>query len=133
MDSASETEAHELLAELRRLAERFPIPDSSWHAYVSELRQVAADLAAAVTALERLPDAAKELRRRIEGDERPVAPGGPELASAAVRLQALPLPAGEHPFLDEIAVTVEASRRMIAALASAEGGEDAFAAARAEE
>ena len=46
------------------------------------------------------------------------------------RLQELPLPAGEHPFLDEIVVTAEATARALAALAAVPGGDDAYAAAR---
>ena len=130
MDAGRETDVDELLTELWRLAERFPIPDGSWHRYATELQYVAADFAAAVTALERPPEAVQELGRRLDDDAHPVGRGGRELTAAAARLEALPFPAGEHPFLDEIAVTAEAMRQTIAALASVDGGEEAFTAGR---
>jgi hypothetical protein len=80
---------------------------------------VAADLAAAVAALERLPAAANEVVRRIDADEEaPADAGDGDLAAATPRLRVLPLPAGEHPFLDEITATVEAAGQALAALVS---------------
>lgn len=123
--------AAELLEELRRLVARFPIPHPSWHGYVPEMRTVVRDLAAAIDALQSLPRAQAELLRRVEGrpEPQPEQPAGVALADAQERLRALPVPAGEHPFLDEIAVTIEAAEAALTALAASPDGERAFAAA----
>jgi len=52
VDPVAATAASEALVELRGLAERFPIPDGSWHGYVGAMRQVAADLVAALATVE---------------------------------------------------------------------------------
>lgn len=124
--------AAELLEELRRLVTRFPIPHPSWHAHVPEILAVIRDLEAAIAALRTLPDAQAELLLLVEGQARPPQeePSGEALAGAQGRLRALPIPAGEHPFLDEISVTIEAAEAALAALASSRGGRRAFAAAR---
>jgi hypothetical protein len=129
----SSDEATELIAEIARLGERLPIPAASWHAYVAELRGMTADLRAAVEAIRLLPGADAELLRRIaeEGDGVDGPGTGPALADARRRLRSVPVPAGEHPFLDEILPTLEAAEAVLAALAAVPGGDAAFAAARA--
>jgi hypothetical protein len=55
------------------------------------------DSETAITAIELLPVAGAEPVRRIDtGEEGVVDAGEGELAAAATRLRALPLPAGEH-------------------------------------
>ena len=128
--SAGVDDAHELLAEMRRLAERFPVPHPLWHRYVPQMREVIADFRAAVVALESLPDAHDELLRQVEGTADDVAAdaGGPALAAARERLRSLPVPEGEHPYIDEILVGLEAADAALAALAAAGG--DIFPAGR---
>jgi hypothetical protein len=121
--------ANELLVEMRALVERFPVPDARWHLYVPAVRHVQRDLGAALDALDTLPDAQVELLRQVEGvaEYPPDHAGGPMLAAARARLRHLPVPRGEHPYLDEIVVTLEAAEAALASLASA-AGEAAFAA-----
>jgi hypothetical protein len=122
----------ELLDELRRIADRFPLPHPFWHRYVPQMREVVADFHAAVAAIESLPEAQHELSRRVEGVGEDVAPdaGGPELAAARQRLRSLPVPEGEHPYIDEILVGLEGADAALAALAVTNGG-DAFTVERA--
>ena len=124
-------EADELLAEMRRLAERFPLPHPLWHRYVPQMHEVVHDLFTALDALALLPDAQVELMRQVEGGAEYPADdsGGPAVAAARARLRGLPIPQGEHPYVDEILVTLEAAEAALAALAVA-GGEAAFAARR---
>jgi hypothetical protein len=118
----------ELLAELRRLAQRFPLPHPIWHRYVPEMHAVIRDLFVALEAVEDEPRVQAELRRRVDEDaaDPPENAGGPTLAAARARLRNLPVPEGEHPYRDEIAVTLAAARALLGALAVA-GGEAAFA------
>lgn len=121
----------ELLAHIRRLARDFPFPDSRWHAYVSLIQDVVDDLNAASDAIGASPRAATELARLIEQERFPaVEPPGPALAAAGSRLRELPVPDGEHPYVDEIRLALEAAAAAIAALSSVPGGEQAFEAAR---
>lgn len=121
-------DAGELLAELRRLAERFPLPQPSWHRYVPEMHAVVRDLFAAIDAVAALPAAQAELARLVEGESgsTDARAGGPQLAAARERLRGLPVPQGEHPYLDEIVVTLEAAEAVLGALGAAVGGEAAF-------
>ncbi|HEY3541997.1 MAG TPA: hypothetical protein VGK79_05600 [Gaiellaceae bacterium] len=114
---------------MHRLAERFPVPHPFWHRYVPLMRDVLADFRAAVAALEALPDAQHELVRQVDGTRDGVAAdaGGPALAAARERLRSLPVPEGEHPYIDEILVGLEAASAALAALA-ATGRGDVFAA-----
>jgi len=121
--------ADDVIAEMRALVERFPVPDPRWHLYVPAVRDVRRDLVVALDALATLPDAQAELLRYVDGVavSPPADAGGPMLAAARARLRDLPTPVGHHPYVDEILVTLEASEAALAALASAEG-EAAFAA-----
>ena len=125
---SSSDETGELLAELRRLAERFPLPHPIWHRFVPEMHDVIRDLFVALDVIAVLPGARAELLRRVEGVARqpPDESGSPVIAAARARLRALPVPQGEHPYLDEILVTLEAAEAVLAALATADG-EAAFA------
>ena len=122
------SEAGSLLGELRPLIERLPLPHPLWHRYVPLMHEVVADATAALAALETLPAARAELRRQLEGDGDypPDDAGGPAIAAARLRLRELPVPQGEHPYLDEILLALEAAEAVLAALAAA-GGDGAFA------
>jgi hypothetical protein len=124
--------ADALLGELRTLLERLPLPHPLWHPYVSEMHEVVFDATAALDAVARFPQAHPELRLQVAGDADypPDGAGGPALAAARARLRALPIPHGEHPYLDEILVALDAAEAALATLAAA-GGESAFAAALA--
>jgi hypothetical protein len=113
----------DLLDELRALVERFPLPHPLWHRYVGEMHEMIVDLTAALDALATLSRARDELRRHVDGDADPPPEhaGGPTVAAARARLRALPVPQGEHPYLDEILLTLEAAEAALAALASSDG------------
>jgi hypothetical protein len=119
-----------LLAEMRSLVQRLPLPHPAWHRYVPEMHAVVMDAIAALDALAAAPGAHDELNRQVNGDAAYPADdaGGPTVAAARARLRELPIPQGEHPYLDEILLTLEASEAALAALAVA-GGEAAFAEA----
>lgn len=97
------------------------------------MHTVIADFSAAVEAIEQLPSARAELARRIDTDETsaPAEAGGPQLAAARARLRELPVPQGEHPYLDEILVTLEAADAVLTSLASVSDGDAAFSRASA--
>jgi hypothetical protein len=119
-----------LLAEMRSLVERLPLPHPAWHRYVPEMHAVVVDTLAALDALAAEPGTHEELRRQVDGDAAYPAgdAGGPTVAAARPRLRRLPIPEGEHPYFDEIWLTLEAAEAALAALAVA-GGEAAFAEA----
>ena len=125
---SSHDDAGELLAEVRRLAERFPLPHPIWHRFVPEMHEVIRDLFLALDAIAVLPRAQTELVRQIqhEADRLLDSAGGPAVAAARARLRDLPTPQGEHPYLDEILVTLEAAEAVLAAL-TVPGGEETFA------
>lgn len=125
---SSRAEADELLTELRRLAERFPLPHPIWHRFVPEMHEVVRDLFVALDVIETIPQAQAELVRQVESElQRPPDHSGtPTLEAARARLRCLPIPHGEHPYLDEILVTLEVAEAVLAVLALT-GGEAAFA------
>jgi hypothetical protein len=120
-------DANDLLVELRRLAERFPLPHPLWHRYVPEMLVVVRDLFFALDAIATCPPAQRELLLHVEGEAAspPEDAGGPAIAAVRARLRDLPIPSGEHPYLDEIVVTLEAANAAFAALTVA-GGDEAF-------
>jgi hypothetical protein len=117
----------ELLPELRLLAKAFPLPHPVWHPYTSEMQTVVRDLFAALHAIALVPTAGAELLRQIDGEVGVPPPdaGGPAVAAARKRLRELPIPQGEHPYLDEIRPTLEAATAALAAL-TVPDGEQAF-------
>jgi hypothetical protein len=118
----------ELLSELRRLAERLPLPHPFWHPYTGQMHVVVRDLFAAIDAIALLRPAQVELLRQVEGQAAAPPPdaGGPTVAAARRRLRELPRPDGQHPYLFEIVPTLEAAAAALAAL-TVPGGEEAFA------
>lgn len=125
---AAQGDAGELIAEIRRLAERLPLPHPSWHRFVTEMHVVVRDLFVALDTVAVLPEAQAELAHRVGShSDRPAADaGGPSVAAARERLRNLPVPEGEHPYLDEIRVALEAADELLCALAAG-GGEAEFA------
>ena len=117
MTSASDRrDLHETVA---ALADAFPVPHPSWHGYVAEMRACVADLRRALAAAVEAPLALDLALRAVEGelDEGFAAGGaGPELATAYRRLGLLPVPAGEHLFLEEIVPTLEAAEALLVAV-----------------
>jgi hypothetical protein len=113
-------DAKGLLAELRTLVERMPLPHPVWHRYVPEMHAAVVVATAALDVLEQLPEAAAELRRQVEGDAAypDDAAGGPAIAAARARLRAVPIPEGEHPYLGEIMLALEAAEAALATLAA---------------
>ena len=95
---------------LRELARAFPIPERRWHRHVDEMLACRRDLECAAEAIEADPAAQEALNALIEeepvGAAEPVA--APPVAAALDRLEALLVPEGEHPFVDEIVPTLEA-------------------------
>ncbi|HWJ45266.1 MAG TPA: hypothetical protein VNR63_07745 [Gaiellaceae bacterium] len=122
----------DLLLELRRLAERFPLPHPRWHRYVPQMHAVIDDFGDALAAIAGIPEARQELLRLVESDadSPPAGAGGARVAAARERLRQLPLPEGEHPYVDEIRLTLEAAEAALAALAAVAGGDAALAAER---
>lgn len=108
----------ELLAELRTLAGRLPLPQPSWHPHVALIAACRSDLEAALDEAARDESALDLLAELIDGVPAPSfdADASPELTAAWERLQALPLPDGQHPFLDEILPALEALRLVLVAL-----------------
>ena len=127
----TEIDATELVAQVRQIARDFPLPHPRWHRFVPLMHEVVDDLVAALDAIAASPAAQAAFLTRIEAEAvNGVDAPGPALAAAQARLRALPVPDGEHPYLDEIVVALEAAHAALAALASSADGETAFAAAR---
>lgn len=113
-------EAVDVAAELRRLLARLPVPDARWHAHVPQIAAVRDDFAAAIDAAAARPEALALFEAMLAGDAEPAfEPGDPELEAAYDRLQALPVPEGQHPFLDEILPALEAAELLLCALSAA--------------
>jgi hypothetical protein len=108
----------ELLALLRSLKQRMPLPQPSWHGYVPRMRACLADFERALANAERHPHVLDLIARSIEGElEEPFAGAeGTELAAAYERLGALPRPEGRHPFVDEILPALEAMEAALVAV-----------------
>lgn len=101
------------------LADAFPLPQPSWHGYVPEMRACLADLRRALAAAELAPPALELAARAVDGELDAVfddGRAGPVLLAAYRRLGRLPLPAGEHPYLDEIVPTLEAMEALLVAV-----------------
>jgi hypothetical protein len=120
--------ATEATTVLRGLADAFPVPSPVWHAHVSELRACLADFAAAIAAIERDAAAAAALDRLIEAGRSPLERPDGAVGEALRRLDGLPCPEGEHPYVDEIVPTLEAMRFALAAVAASAPAAAAFAA-----
>lgn len=109
----------EVVAELRRLWARLPVPDARWHAYVPRIAAVRDDFAAAIERAIGNAEALDRFAALAAGETEPVfdAAADPGLTEAYERLRALPRPEGQHPFLDEIVPALEAAELLLVALA----------------
>lgn len=108
----------ELLAELRRLCARLPVPQPSWHPYVAQIAACRDDFEQALALVADAPQTLELSAALVDGetelgfDEA----ASPELTAAWRRLEALPLPSGHHPYLAEILPALEAHRLLLVAL-----------------
>jgi hypothetical protein len=108
----------ELLAELRRLCARLPIPQPGWHPYVSHIAACRDDFEHALVLATDSPDALEVFAALVAGELEPAFDSDASLAPTAAwrRLEALPIPDGQHPYLDEILPALEALRFLLVAL-----------------
>ena len=118
MSTAVAGTTSELLAELRRLCARLPLPQPSWHPYVAQIAACRDDFEHALTLAADAPQTFDLIAALVDGDVEPAfdEAASPELATAWLRLEALPLPSGQHPYLDEILPALEAHRLLLVAL-----------------
>lgn len=119
----------QLLEEIRDLAAAFPVPQPSWHGYVAEMRACRADLVRAVEVAGEVPKVLDLVRRALDGELEEVfdaRAASPALAAAYQRLGRLPIPAGEHPYLDEIVPTLEALEALLVGVSLVPSAADAF-------
>ncbi len=115
----SDDRRQELRDEIGGLAAAFPVPQPSWHGYVAEMRACLADLTRVLEVAAAVPEALDLVGRALDGELEEAFDAGaasPALAAAYERLGKLPLPAGEHPYLDEIVPTLEALEALLVAV-----------------
>lgn len=86
------------------------------------------DFAAAIEAIEADERAQGALERLIEAEELPQPPAEGAVAAALERLDALPRPEGQHPFIAEIEPTLAAMRVALHAVAASEDATRSFGA-----
>lgn len=100
----------ELLDALRDLYERLPVPGASWHAHAALIAGTRTDFKRALEGCAHHPKVLDLISRALDGElDAALAPNAnAELTAAYERFRTLPIPAGEHPFLDEILPTLEA-------------------------
>ena len=118
MSAAVASDTGELLRELRGLCERLPVPQPSWHPYVAQIAACRADFEQALALAAAHPEALELVAGLLDDDGDPSFNAGtsPDLTAAWQRLQALPLPSGQHPYLDDILPALEAHRLLLVAL-----------------
>lgn len=119
MTALPELDEHAALLEaLHDLCARLPVPDGRWHPHVAAIAACRADFASALSLVADDPEALRLLDRLVDGaaaaEFDPAR--SPELAAAWERLDALPVPEGRHPFLDEIMPALDAYRLLLIAL-----------------
>ena|GEM_PF-1915452 len=124
MTAGAGTAASELLAELRRLHARLPVPQPAWHPYVPLIAAARDDLERALALAAERPDSLELAAALLDGGPEPAfdEDASPELTAAWRRLEALPLPDGRHPYLDDILPVVEGLRLLLVALSRTGGG-----------
>ncbi len=118
MTVAVATDTSELLTNLRGLCARLPVPQPSWHPYVSQIAACRGDFEQALVLAAEHPAVLERVAVLLDGDAEPTfdANASPDLAAAWRRLGTLPLPSGQHPYLDEILPALEALRLLPVAL-----------------
>lgn len=112
-------EQRDLYEAVTELADAFPVPHPSWHGYVPEMRACVTDLRRALAVSAEAPELLELAARSVDGDLEEgfdAHAAGPRLAVAYRRLGLLPVPAGEHPYLDEIVPTLEAMEALLVAV-----------------
>ncbi len=121
--NAVASEPHELLTELRVLCARLPVPQPSWHPYVPELAACRGDFERALERAAEQPSVLERVAALLDGDAAPVLDTGasPDLTAAWRRLEALPRPGGQHPYLGEILPALDALRLLLVALSRTTG------------
>lgn len=120
MTVAVAADTSELLAELRGLCARLPLPQPSWHPYVSQIAACRSDFEQALALAAEQPAVLERATALLDGDAEPAfdADASPDLAAAWQRLEALPRPSGQHPYLDEILPALDALRLLLIALST---------------
>ena len=118
MNTAVAASTRELLAELRGLCARIPIPQPSWHPYVSQITACRDDFEQALALATEHPTTLDLLAALIEDEAELIFDPGasPRLTRAWERLEELPTPSGQHPDLDDIIPALEAHRLLLVAL-----------------
>lgn len=118
MSTAAANSTSELLADLRRLCNRLPVPQPDWHPYVAKIAACRDDFEHALALAADAPQTLDLVAALVDGDLQPAFDevASAELATAWRRLEALPLPSGQHPYLDEILPALEAHRLLLVAL-----------------
>jgi len=99
-----------LLDSLHTLCATLPVPGASWHRHVAAIASVRVDFERALDACAQRPDVLDLIAIALAGLlDAAFDPGADAALTAAYeRFRALPIPAGEHPFLDEIVACLEA-------------------------
>lgn len=121
--TADVVDSSELLQELQRLCDRLPMPQDSWHPYVPLIRACRSDLEQTLALASTRSEVAETVAALLAGDVLLGFNAGasPELAAAFERLEALPAPSGQHPYLDEILPAFEGLRLLLVALSQQPG------------
>ena len=112
------TASRQLLVELRSLQTRLPVPQPHWHPHVARIAACRDDFAQAIEELDGDPEALDLLAALVDGASEPdfAADASEPLAAAWQRLESLPLPEGQHPFLHEIVPALDALRLVLVTL-----------------
>lgn len=114
---ATEVDPNEAVQLARELATVCPRPQR-WHPGAEHVAEVFGDLEAAVLTLELQAGAREHFAARLDGCSTTPAPHWPgALEAARARLATLPIPQGEHPYLDLIRPTLEALELALDAIA----------------
>ena len=111
-----------LSLELHRLCERLPVPQPGWHPYVALIAACRQDFEDALALAGEHPQALDLVAALTHGTAEPAFDPAVslDLTAAWRRLEALPIPDGQHPYLDDILPALEALRLLLVALSNSE-------------
>lgn len=101
-----------LVAELRAIWDRVPLPREEWHPGAAAIARLAADVRDAFAVLDADTDTRAALGGLLEDDAPVAAPPGTALA----RLRELPRPDGKHPYLADVLPGLEVAEAVLAAV-----------------